>query len=211
MKTIELKAVPRKSTGKSNSKRLRIEEKVPCVIYGGVENSHIEIVEKDLRHLVYTPDTYLVDIDVEGKKEKVIMQDIQFHPVTDRILHIDFLRIFDDKKIVVELPVVLKGLAPGVKEGGKLKLELRKLKVRGFSKDMPENLTVDISSLVLGSTVKVKELEFENLEILNPKTNVVVSVKLTRVARGMSLDEDEEGEGEEGAEGEGEAEGKSEE
>ncbi len=129
------------------------------------------------------------------------MQDIQFHPVTDRILHVDFLEISDAKKVNIAIPVVLNGLAAGVSEGGKLSLSLRKLKVNGFVKDFPDTLEINVEKLVLGKSIKVGELNFDNLELLDPKNSVVTAVKLTRSAISEAEGEGEEGEGEEGEEG----------
>jgi large subunit ribosomal protein L25 len=201
MKSIEIKGELRKATGKKDSKGLRKEEKVPCVIYGGKENIHFSVLEKELKKLVFTPNVYLVDLDLDGKKHKAIVQDIQFHAVTDRVIHIDFLEIFEDKKVVISIPVVMQGLAEGVKAGGKLQVLNRKLKVKALFKDLPDTLDINVENVTLGKNVKVGELAFDNLEMLNDANTVVASVKLTRAAKGMA---DGEGEGEEGEVVEGE-------
>jgi len=201
MKSIEIKGELRKATGKKDSKGLRKEEKVPCVIYGGKENIHFSVLEKELKKLVFTPNVYLVDLDLDGKKHKAIVQDIQFHAVTDRVIHIDFLEIFEDKKVVINIPVVMQGLAEGVKAGGKLQVLNRKLKVKALFKDLPDTLDINVENVTLGKNVKVGELAFDNLEMLNDANTVVASVKLTRAAKGMA---DGEGEGEEGEVVEGE-------
>jgi large subunit ribosomal protein L25 len=206
MKTISLKLEKRKEVGKKETKELRRKEFVPCVLYGGTENLHLTAHNLEFKDLIYTPHIYKIDLEVEGKTIPCIMKDIQFHPVTDSILHIDFLEIFEDKMFATALPVRTTGMSPGVKEGGKLKIEMRKLKVKGYLKDIPDELVVDISTLELGKTIKVKEMDVENIEFLDPGSNVVLSVKLTRVAKGMAAgdegEEGEEGEGEEGGEAE---------
>ena len=183
MQTIELKATKRENLGKTATKNLRNEGRVPCVLYGGDETIHVSALLKDFEKLVYTPNVHLVKMDVDGTVYNSIIQDIQYHPVTDEALHVDFLQVFDDKPVLVEVPVKLKGLAAGVKAGGKLNLEKRKLKVRAMAKDIPDFLEIDITNLGLGKGIKVGHLEYENLEILNNKNQVVVSVKLTRAAR----------------------------
>jgi large subunit ribosomal protein L25 len=137
-----------------------------------------------LRNLVYTPHIYVVDLNIDGKTVNAIMKDIQFHPVKDTILHVDFYQIDEAKPIVMEVPVQLEGLAEGVRAGGKLALQIRKLKVKALYNQIPERLTIDVTPLGLGKTVKVGELSYENLELLNAKEAVVCAVKLTRAARG---------------------------
>ncbi|MFO8001553.1 MAG: 50S ribosomal protein L25/general stress protein Ctc [Marinilabilia sp.] len=192
MQTIELKANKRDNLGKSATKQVRREGKVPCVIYGGEETLHVSALLKEFNKLVYTPNVHLVKLDVDGTVYDAIIQDIQYHPVSEDALHVDFLQIFEDKPITVEVPVKLKGLAPGVKAGGKLNLEKRKLKVKALAKDIPNFLEVDISKLGLGKGIQVGHLNFENLELLNNKNQVVVSVKLTRAARAAGQTEEEE-------------------
>ena len=196
MKSIELNAGLRDSVGKKNSKLLRKQEKVPCVIYGKGEPMHLVVDEKELGHLVYTPDVYLVNLKIGDQTRLALLQDIQFHPVSDHILHADFLEIDDQSPIKIQVPVQLEGFAIGVQSGGKLKLESRRLTVFGLIKDLPDHLKVDVSALELGQSIKVKELDFENLELIDPKNTVVASVKLTRVAKGMSLEAETEAEGE---------------
>ena len=196
MKTFDIKGEERKDIGKKATKALRVDELVPCVLYGGKKNIHFAVEEKAFQYLVYTPNVYVVNVEIDGKKSKALMQDIQFHPVTDRILHVDFLEISDDKKVSIAIPVELNGLAAGVSEGGKLSLKLRKLKVSGFAKDFPDTLEINVEELVLGKSIKVGELNFDNLELLDPKNSVVTTVKLTRSAISEQDGEGEEGEGE---------------
>lgn len=186
MKTFELKGAVRTDLGKKASKADRVSETVPCVLYGGTENTHFTTTVSDLRKLVYSPEVFVVDLDIDGAKCKAIMKALQFHPVTDKVLHIDFLEISDKKPVIVEIPVKLEGLAEGVKAGGKLALEMRKLKVKGLYTQIPESIVVDVTPLGLGKSVQVGAVSVENLEILNAKNAVVCQVKLTRAARGAA-------------------------
>jgi len=183
MQKIELKGSKREGTGKKAAKDLRKEGKVPGVLYGGKDVVLFSIEEKQLKSLVYTPNVYIVKLDIEGTQVEAIMQDIQFHPVSDSIIHIDFLQISEDKPVVIEIPVKLQGFAEGVKAGGRLSLEQRKLRVKGLPANLPDTLNVEISHLKLGQTVQVGTLAFDNLEVLNAKNSVVAAVKLTRAAR----------------------------
>ena len=167
-------------------KAIRKNNGVPCVLYGGKEVVHFTVTVDGLRNLVYTPHIYVVDLVIDGKKYNAIMKDIQFHPVKDNILHVDFYEIDESKPIVMEVPVQLEGLAEGVKAGGKLSLQMRKLKVKALYNVIPERLVVNVSHLGLGKTVKVGELSYEGLELLNAKEAVVCAVKLTRAARGAA-------------------------
>ncbi|MCZ8372599.1 50S ribosomal protein L25/general stress protein Ctc [Phocaeicola acetigenes] len=191
MKSIEIKGSLRTETGKKATHSLRKENGVPCALYGIQKDengkpvaTHFTVTVEGLRKLVYTPHIYVVDLNIDGKVVNAIMKDIQFHPVTDAILHVDFLQIDEANPIVMEVPVKLEGLAEGVKAGGKLALQMRKLKVKALYNVIPERLVVDVTSLGLGKTIKVGELNYEGLQILNAKEAVVCAVKLTRAARG---------------------------
>ena len=186
MKTFELKGVLRTDLGKKDSKADRVSETVPCVLYGGSENVHFTATVSDLRKLVYSPDVFVVNLDIEGKKSKAVMKALQFHPVSERVLHLDFLEVSDSKPVIIEIPVKLEGLAEGVKEGGKLALEMRKLKVKGIYTEIPQHITLDVSGLGLGKSIQVANVSVPNLEILNAKNAVVAQVKLTRAARGAA-------------------------
>ncbi len=186
MKTFELKGTLRNDLGKKASKAYRVENMVPCVLYGGEEVKHFNATTEGIRKLVYTPEVYIVNLELDGKTVTAIMKDLQFQPVSDQLLHADFLQISDKKPIIMEIPVVLEGLAEGVKAGGKLSLEMRKLKVKGLYKDFPEKLAINIENLGLGKTIQIGALSFPNLELLNAKDNVVCAVKLTRAARGAA-------------------------
>ena len=193
MKSIEIKGSLRTETGKKATHSLHQNNGVPCVLYGMQKDengnqvaTHFTVTVDGLRKLVYTPHIYVVDLNIDGKIVNAIMKDIQFHPVTDAILHVDFLQINEENPIVMEVPVQLEGLAEGVKAGGKLALQMRKIKVKALYNVIPEKLTVNVSHLGLGKTVKVGELSFEGLELISAKEAVVCAVKLTRAARGAA-------------------------
>ena len=191
MRTIDVKGTARTIAERSSEqaralKAIRKNNGVPCVLYGAGENVHFTVTNEGLRNLVYTPHIYVVNLDIDGKVVTAIMKDIQFHPVKDTILHVDFLQINEEKPIVMEVPVQLEGLAEGVKAGGKLQLQMRKLKVKALYTNIPGKLIVNVSHLGLGKAIQVKELAFENLELLNAKEAVVCAVKLTRAARGAA-------------------------
>ena len=191
MKSIEIKGSLRTETGKKATRDLRNNNSVPCVLYGLQKDekglpvaTHFTVTVDGLRNLVYTPNIYVVELNIDGTTHKAIMKDIQFHPVKDTILHVDFLEINEESPIVMQVPVQLEGLAEGVKAGGKLALQVRKLKVKALYNQIPERLVVNVTNLGLGKTIKVGELSFEGLELLNAKEVVVCAVKLTRAARG---------------------------
>ncbi|MFV0417678.1 MAG: 50S ribosomal protein L25/general stress protein Ctc [Dysgonomonas sp.] len=188
MKTFELKGEARENVGKKASKSFRKEDKIPAVIYGGEQTDaiHFTVTNSDVRKLIYTPEIFLVDLTVGKDNFKAILKDVQVHPVTDAILHLDFLHVFEKKPIVIDVPVVLDGLAEGVKAGGKLSLDLRKLKVKASYDKVPEKVHIDVSGLALGKSIQVGELHFEGLELLNAKNAVVCRVQLTRAARGLA-------------------------
>lgn len=187
MKSYELKGEVRDSFGKKVSAKFREQGLVPCVLYGG-KDAGVNFVVKnsDIHKLIYTPEVYLVNLSLDGKNIMAILGEIQFHPVKDTVLHIDFLHVYEDVPVVINLPVRLKGLAEGVKAGGKLSLDMRYLKVKAMADKLPEQLVVDVSHLNLGKSIQVGELNFDNLEILTPKNAVVCRVQLTRAARGAA-------------------------
>ena len=192
MKSIELKGAVREIDSRSSvqAKALRNMRQVgdvPCVLYGGKEIVHFTVTDKSLVKLVYTPNIYVVDLQIEGREPvKAILKDIQFHPVKDNIRHVDFLEITEEKPIIMDVPVKLEGLAVGVKAGGKLGLQLRKLRVKAPYTVIPDRLVIDVTKLAIGKTIKVGELNYEGLEILNAKEAVVCAVRLTRAARGLA-------------------------
>ena len=192
MKSIEVKGQKREIAARSSEqarslKEVRKNGGVPCVLYGGAEGVvHFTVPAEGLRNLVDTPNIYVLVRDIDGKACKAIMKDILCHPFNDTILHVDFFQITEANPIVMEVPVQLEGLAEGVKAGGKLVLQSRKLKVKALYNTIPEKLIVNVAHLGLGKTVQVRELSFEGLELLTAKEAVVCAVKLTRAARGAA-------------------------
>ena len=201
MKTLAINVKERLNVGKTNTRALRNQGNVPCVLYGGEKQVTFYAHENDFRKLVYTPETFVVNLDVDGKKTKAIMQDIQFHPVTEKILHIDFLEVFDDKPITVSLPVILSGVAIGVKNGGNLMFRRPKIITKGLVSNLPEAINIDIEHLKIGMFIYIKDVVIEGAEFLAPPNSVVVGVKTARAA---IVEEEIEGEEIEGEETEGE-------
>lgn len=201
MKTVSLSGSPRVSVGKKGATSLRKEGRIPSVVYGGKDQVHFSISENDAKKLVFTPNVYLIELDIDGKKSKVILQETQIHPVTDRVIHLDFLEISDDVPFKISLPVSLEGFSRGVRNGGKLNQNFRKLRVFGLAKDMPDAVSIDITPIKIGDKVRVTDLSVSGLNFLDPKNAVVVGVQTARVI--IEEEEEEEEEGSETAEGEG--------
>lgn len=183
MKTFELKGAGRSAVGKKEVKALRASGVIPCVIYGAGENKNFQVKVEDVRKLIYSPEIFVVNLDIDGKVCKAIMKELQFHPVTDKVLHIDFLQVTEDKEVVMNVPVKLQGLAEGVRLGGKLSQEMRSLKVKGLYTNIPEFLPVNVEKLGLGKTIQVRELSYDNLTVLSGQVNVVAAVKATRASK----------------------------
>ena len=198
MKSLAISVIEREKVGKSNTRSLRNQGNVPCVLYGGEKQVCFYAHENDFRNLVNTPDVYVVELDISGKKTRAIMKDIQFHPVTDRILHIDFLEVFEDKEVTLAIPVILNGLAIGVRNGGNLMFRRRKIITRGLIENMPDAIELDIEHLKIGQFIYIKDLDQDGCEFLAPDNSVVVGVKTARAAIEEEVEEDEELEGEEG-------------
>ena len=209
MKTYNLSAQPRTEIGKKASKALRNAGLIPVVMNGGKvvdlpyegklnpEESLVELANNkgvivtslqvkndDLRKLLYTPDIYVIDLDIDGRKKKAVLKEVQFHPVKDEVLHIDLLEVNEDKPIVMEVPVKLEGHAEGVKAGGKLTLSMKKIKVKALYTNIPERVVVNVDNLGLGKTLQIGDLHFDGLELMTAKNAVVCAVQLTRAARG---------------------------
>ena len=184
MKSFDLKGTSRTEVGKKSTNELRKNNGIPCVLYGIEKEAKAFAVTTDaVRKLVYTPDIHVVNLTIDGVECKAVLKDIQFHPVKDTILHMDFLQIVEDKAIVMEVPTVLTGLAAGVKLGGKLQQAIRKIKVKAVYANIPEKLTVDVTELALGKSIKVGELSFDGIELVTPAQTVVCSVAATRASR----------------------------
>ena len=198
MKSITIKGSQRESVGKVATKALRNAGQVPCVIYGGDKPLHFSAAEIAFKNLVYTPNVYTATIELDGQKIAAILQDIQFHPVTDKILHIDFYQLFDDKEVTMEIPVHLVGKAPGVLNGGSLRFPKRKLRVKALPGDLPDFFNADISKLKIGSKLFVTDIDNNNCTFLHPDNTVVAQVRMSRNATEDEELEDEETEGGEG-------------
>ena len=189
MKSIDVQGTARVASGKKGAREIRKTGAVPCNLYGVEKGENglpvaksFAVTQEGLRKLVYTPEIYTVNLNIDGKECKAIMKELQFHPVTDQLLHVDFYEITEDKPIVMEVPIKLTGLAEGVKAGGKLAANVRKLKVRAPYTNIPERLDIDVTNLGLGKTIKVAELKFEGLELITSPSVVVCQVKMTRSA-----------------------------
>lgn len=182
MKSIDVKGTLRNEYGKKAAKALRKQELVPCNLYGNGQNVTFTVSVNDVRKLIYTPDTMLVNLSIEGNEYKAVVKELQFHPVTENLLHIDFLEVTEQKPVTVEIPVALTGLAEGVKAGGKLSLDMRKLKVRGIYTAIPERIQIDVTPLGLGKKFQVSDLHIDGLEMMNVKEASIAQVKATRAS-----------------------------
>jgi len=180
MKTVSMSGSPRANVGKKDAKALRNAGLVPCVIYGGKEQIHFSTPETSFKQIVFTPDVCFIEVDLNGKKYLTVLQDIQYHKVSDSILHADLFELHDDKPITLPVPVVYKGSSPGVLQGGKLVKSVRKIKVNALPKNMPETLTIDLSTLEIGDMVKVAAIEANNFTIVDNPGTTVCMVKTTR-------------------------------
>ncbi len=194
MKSFELKVTRRTALGKKDSNLLRRKGQVPCVLYGGKENLHFSAEKSEFKDLVYTNRVFVTHLNLDGKVHKAIMKEIQFHPVSDEINHIDFIEVADDKPIIVELPLEISGNSPGIRAGGKLKQRKKYLKVKGLIKNLPEVLNVDITPLNIGQSVLAGDLNYENIEVLEIKSALVVGVISSRAAAKGAEGEGAEGE-----------------
>ena len=192
MKSVSINGIARVDLGKKFAKQLRKQENVPCVIYGGKEEPiHFYADTNEFRSIVYTPNVYLIDIKIEDMVCQAIMGDIQFHPVTDKILHIDFLRVFEDQPVKIHVPINIFGNSIGVRNGGRLAMNMRKMLVEALPANLPEAIDVDITNIKIGQSVRVKDISLENNRFLNNSDDVIVAVKTARAA----IVEDEELEG----------------
>ena len=193
MKQIAINATVRAELGKKATKEIRKSGNVPCVIYGEKKDEngnplaiHFSVSEKEINKLIYTPHIYLVDINIDGVDYKAVLKEVQFHPVKDNVLHVDFYEVHAEKPIVMGVPVQAQGLAAGVRAGGRLMMMVRKLNVRAMYDQIPEKLFVDVTALQLGKTIKAGDLHFEGLEMVTPKEVIVCAVKMTRAAMGAA-------------------------
>ncbi len=203
MKSITIQGTKRESVGKKSTKALRDAELVPCVVYGGQETLNFSAEERAFKGLVYTPEAHTVSIEVDGNTIPAVLQDIQFHPLTDKILHADFYQVSEDKPVVMEVPVRLTGRSKGVVAGGALRQSFRKLKIKAIPANLPDEIVVDVTPLKIGSKLYVGDIKVDGFTFMHPDNAVVVAVKMSRTAmKGGAADEDED---EETATAEGEA------
>jgi len=183
MKSIAISGSLRENVGKRDAKELRYQGKVPAVLYGGEEQYHFSVSASDLKPVIYTPDVHFIDLDIDGKKYHAILQDTQFHPLTDQVRHVDFLELNDGKEVSLNIPIKLVGTSPGVKAGGKLVQKLRSLRVKAFPKDLPQHIEVSITSLEVGDSVRVEDVAVENGKVRNNADDTIVSVTMSRALR----------------------------
>jgi len=181
MKSITINGTKRAAQSKQETKKLRAEGMVPCVLYGGKEQFHFSTPAMSLKGLVYTPEVYTVELNIDGVTHQAVMKEIQFHPVTDKIQHIDFMELSDDKKVSMDIPVKVTGNAPGVRAGGVLLNKLRKLKVSALPKHLPDHIEIKIDNMNIGDDVRVRDMKIEGVEFLDSPSNVITAVKTTRV------------------------------
>lgn len=180
MKTVSISGSPRASVGKKDAKALRANGNVICTLYGGTEQVNFFAPYNDFRHVVYTPDVNKVMVKVDGKEYETLIQEIQFHPVSDKILHIDFLQLFPDKPVIIDIPVVITGSSAGVKAGGKMAVITRKLKIKALPAHLPDVISVDISGLEIGQSSRVGDLSIPNVQFLDTPNRVIVAIQMTR-------------------------------
>lgn len=187
MKEIEVKGQKRTDLGKKAAKAMRKENLIPCNLYGEAKNADgapeamsIACPMSELRKIVYTPHIYVIKLVIDGEERTAILKELQFHPVTDALLHVDFYEVNDQKPITIGIPVKLNGLAQGVRDGGRMNLSIRKINVTAKYQDIPEHLDIDVTSLTIGKSIKVGDLHFEGLEMATSKNVVVCSIKATR-------------------------------
>jgi len=180
MKSIAITGTRRAADSKQETKKLRAEGKVPCVLYGGQEQLHFSAPALTFKNLVYSPEVFLVDLSIDGTSHRAVMREIQFHPITDRLNHIDFLEVREDKNVTIEVPVKLKGASKGVREGGQLLFKMRKLKVSALPKDLPEYFEIVIDEMGIGDTVRVRDMKMDGVEFLDIPAASIVAVKTAR-------------------------------
>jgi large subunit ribosomal protein L25 len=188
MKTFHLQGLSRTISNKQATKTLRREDRVPCVLYGEniKENILFSVDKKELGQIIYTPFSYIIELEVDGKKYLATFHSSQYHPVTDEPLHIDFLSIVEGKPVTISVPVILFGNSDGVKQGGKLQQSTRKLKVSGMIDKLPDSLDVDVTNLKLGKNIVAGDLSYEDVQIIAPKNTIICSAKMTRAAIGAA-------------------------
>ncbi len=183
MKSIAISGSARQNVGKRDAKELRYQGQVPAVLYGGEEQTHLSVSAADLKSILYTSEVVFVELNVEGATKKAIVQEAQFHPLTDVVTHVDFLELFDDKEVSMNIPIKLTGTSPGVKMGGKLVQKLRSLRVKALPNNLPQEILVPLESLEVGKSFRVEKAKLENAKILNNGDDTIVSVIMSRALR----------------------------
>jgi large subunit ribosomal protein L25 len=180
MESIKIKGSSRDNLGRKDAVELRRNECVPCVLYTGADNLHFSINEADFKGLIFTPNVYTVELEVDGKVYNCVLKDTQYHPISDKLIHADFMLLSDDKPVSIKVPVKFVGTSEGVKQGGKFVIKIRKMKIKALPKNLPGELLVDISNLGIGQAIKIEKLSFPNVEILEAKNCILCAVKSTR-------------------------------
>lgn len=193
MKTIEINGHLREAVGSKSAKQLRREGQVPGVVYGGGSNIHFYADERELNKLVYTPDVFKITLNLDGQKTVAVLREAQYHPVSDKMLHIDLVQVVDGSPVTIQLPVALTGNSIGVKNGGVLRKNAKKLLVKGMIDDLPETISIDITKMKIGAVKKVGDLSFKGVEFLETDNRVVVAIKTSRKAVATADDDEEEG------------------
>ncbi|WP_185217733.1 50S ribosomal protein L25/general stress protein Ctc [Sphingobacterium mizutaii] len=183
MKSIAISGSARQNVGKRDAKELRYEGKIPAVLYGGKEQTHFSVSAADLKPVLYTPEVIFVELEIDGKKSKAIVQEAQFHPLTDEVTHVDFLQLFDDKEVSVNIPIKLVGTSPGVKMGGKLVQKLRNLRVKALPNNLPQEIEVPMEGLEVGKSYRVGQVALTDAKVLNNADDTIVSVTMSRALR----------------------------
>lgn len=182
MKSVSVSGSPRENVGKKDAKKCRVENTVPCVLYGGKDQLHFVTGEKSFDPILFSPNSYIIKLAIDGKEYDTILQDVQYHPISDKILHADFLELSPGKPVIIAIPVKLQGTSAGVLKGGKIFTKLRKLKVRAMQQNLPDEIIVKVDDLDIGGVIKVSEMKLKNVEFLDVKSTVIVMVKSTRAA-----------------------------
>jgi len=190
MKSVSISGSLRENVGKKDAKAQRSKGMIPCVIYGGKDQKMFVVDEREFKNLLYTPEVKYAEVNINGDVRRAIVQETQFHAITDRLMHVDFLEVVDGKPITIEIPFMVKGTSPGVLKGGLLKKRVRKLKVRGLLENIPENITADISSLDINDMTKIGDIHIDNLEIVDNPNKVVLQVVPTRGSAAATTDEE---------------------
>jgi len=190
MKSVSISGSLRENVGKKDARAHRLEGMIPCVIYGGKDQKLFVVDERQFKDLIYSPEVRYAEVNIDGDVRKAIIQETQFHPITDKLLHVDFLEVVDGKPITIEIPFKVKGTSPGVLKGGLLKKRVRKIKVRGLLENIPEDITADISNLDINDVTKIGDIQMDKLEIIDNPNKVVIAVIPTRGSAAAATEEE---------------------